>query len=210
MEKIKMIDLSGKTIGDMDVAKSFEVKKANSQVVFDAIIAENAGKRQGTHSTLTKGEVRGGGKKPFAQKHTGNARQGSIRNPHYVGGGVVFGPKPVRNYKKYINSKITKLALVNAINDKINKNAMYVLEDKNMDKPSTKAIVSLLKQLKINGKKILFVLNNEKSENISKSCRNIFKVIAKKSNQVSTKDVVHANFVISQQTALNTLAKVVG
>ena len=106
MEKVKLLNLKGETVKQVELNENLLVDKIAKQAMFDAVIAENAGNRQGTHSTLTKGEVRGGGKKPFAQKRTGNARQGSIRNPQWVGGGVVFGPKPGRNYTKKVNAKI--------------------------------------------------------------------------------------------------------
>ena len=119
MEKVKLLNLKGETVKQVELNENLLVDKIAKQAMFDAVIAENAGNRQGTHSTLTKGEVRGGGKKPFAQKHTGNARQGSIRNPQWVGGGVVFGPKPGRNYTKKVNAKVSKLAFKSAITIKV-------------------------------------------------------------------------------------------
>ncbi|MDR3330249.1 MAG: 50S ribosomal protein L4 [Mycoplasmataceae bacterium] len=210
MSKIKKIDLTGKSIGEVESHKNFVVEKPHSQAMFEAVIAENAGRRQGTHSTLTKGEVRGGGKKPYAQKHTGNARQGSIRNPHYVGGGVVFGPKPTRNYKVGVNKKVSKLAFASAVSVKLKNEAIFILEDSaSSKKPSTKAISTMLKTLKLLNKKILFVFNSEKAEALIKSAQNINRTVVKKPNQVSTQDIMHANFVIVQESALDTLAKVV-
>ncbi|MDR1235112.1 MAG: 50S ribosomal protein L4 [Mycoplasmataceae bacterium] len=210
MSKIKLIDLTGKIIGDVDTPKSLLIDKPHNQAIFESVIAENASQRQGTHSTLTKGEVRGGGKKPYAQKHTGNARQGSVRNPHYVGGGVVFGPKPTRNYKLKVNNKVTKLALASAFSEKVKNASIYALDDKaNVTKPNTKSISNLLKTLKINNKKILFIFNNDKTEKLVKSADNIDRACAKLVKQVSTKDVLHANFIIAQQSALAALAKVV-
>ncbi|MDR0675377.1 MAG: 50S ribosomal protein L4 [Mycoplasmataceae bacterium] len=210
MSKIKLIDLNGKTIGDIETPKVLLLDKPHNQALFESVIAENASHRQGTHSTLTKGEVRGGGRKPFAQKHTGNARQGSIRNPHYVGGGIVFGPKPTRNYKVKVNNKVTKLALASAFSLKLKNDAIYVLDDKaNVNKPSTKLIVNLLKNLKLNNRKLLFIFNNEKAETLIKSAQNIKRTCSKKAKQVSPQDVMHAHFVIVQQSALTTIAKVV-
>jgi large subunit ribosomal protein L4 len=210
MLKIKLVDLTGKTIGDIKTPEVFIIKQPHNQAMFESVIAENASHRQGTHSTLTKGEVRGGGRKPYAQKHTGNARQGSIRNPHYVGGGVAFGPKPTRNYKIKVNSKVTKLALISAFNLKLNNDAIYALDDNaQIKKPSTKLIVGLLKNLKLTGQKILFIFNNEKAEGLIKSADNIVCTQTKKAKQVSPQDIMHANFVIAQQSALATIAKVV-
>jgi large subunit ribosomal protein L4 len=210
MSKIKLIDLTGKSTGDVEVAKSLIVDHPSNQAIFDAVMIATSGPRQGTHSTLTKGEVRGGGKKPYAQKHTGNARQGSIRNPHYVGGGVAFGPKPNRNYLTKVNDRVSKLALASVFYSKIKTDAVSALVDAtSVKKPNTKSIALLLKTLKLNGKKVLFVLNNEKMESLIKSAQNINRVIAKKANQTSIIDLMHANHIIIQEDALKYLAKVV-
>jgi large subunit ribosomal protein L4 len=210
MAKLKLIDLTGKTIGDVDAPKDLIVEKPHNQAMCETVIAVNASHRPGTHSTLTKGEVRGGGRKPYAQKHTGNARQGSIRNPHYVGGGVAFGPKPTRNYLVKVNNKVTKLALASAFSLKLKKDAIYVLEDKaHITKPSTKTIANLLKALKLSNQKTLFIFNNEKAEGLIKSANNIKRSCTKKARQVSSQDILHASFVVVQETALAAIAKVV-
>ena len=114
-KKVKLINLKGEVIKEVGFNKDLLVAKIAKQAIFDTVIAEQASKRQGTHSTLTKGEVRGGGRKPFMQKHTGNARQGSIRNPQWVGGGIVFGPKPNRNYNKKVNNFLLWASLLTAM-----------------------------------------------------------------------------------------------
>lgn len=210
MEKIKLLDLDAKVVDEIEINKALIVDQPHNQSMFDSIIAENAGKRQGTHSTLTKGEVRGGGKKPYAQKHTGNARQGSIRNPHFVGGGVAFGPKPTRNYKVGVNNKNAKLAFKSAFTLKATKDTMFCLVDEiKMKKPSTKQIMKLLKTIDVNNKKVLFIVNDN-ADMLIKSARNIHKSEIKKWNQVSTKDLVHANVVLLQQSSMINLAKVRG
>jgi large subunit ribosomal protein L4 len=179
MSKIKQIDLTGANVTEVQLSNVFS-SKAHNQAIFDAVLAEDAGRRQGTHSTLTKGEVRGGGKKPRPQKHSGNARQGSIRNPHWVGGGVAFGPKPNRNYKLKVNTKINKIALISAINLKLNDKAIVLLEDKiALTKPATKTISKMLATLKVLNKKVL-VIANDKAEVLIKSAENINRVIVKK------------------------------
>jgi large subunit ribosomal protein L4 len=208
MSKIKLIDLEGKVINEIE-STILSMPAVHEQAVFDAVMAEDAGRRQGTHSTLTKGEVRGGGKKPYAQKHTGNARQGSIRNPHYVGGGIVFGPKPNRNYRIKVNKQVTRLALISVLSNKAKDGLIFVLEDnKDFIKPNTKKIISLLKATKTNGKKVLLVLNDKETNNLIKSAQNIDRLVVKKAMQVSTKDALHANFIIMQKTAIDTLTKV--
>ena len=207
MEKVKLLNLKGETVKQVELNENLLVDKIAKQAMFDAVIAENAGNRQGTHSTLTKGEVRGGGKKPFAQKHTGNARQGSIRNPQWVGGGVVFGPKPGRNYTKKVNAKVSKLAFKSAITLKVKDASLCLLEDAaKLTKPSTKTIVEMLEKCDFANKKVLFVLNDS-TDNVTKSIRNIGKACVKAYNQVSTKDIMHANVVIIQESACEKLGK---
>lgn len=207
MEKVKLLNLKGETVKQVELNENLLVDKIAKQAMFDAVIAENAGNRQGTHSTLTKGEVRGGGKKPFAQKHTGNARQGSIRNPQWVGGGVVFGPKPGRNYTKKVNAKVSKLAFKSAITLKVKDASLCLLEDAaKLTKPSTKTIVEMLEKCDFANKKVLFVLNDS-TDNVTKSIRNIEKACVKSYNQVSTKDIMHANVVIIQESACEKLGK---
>ena len=206
-KNVKLINLKGEVIKEVNFNKDLLVSKVAKQAIFDTVIAENAAKRQGTHSTLTKGEVRGGGRKPFAQKHTGNARQGSIRNPQCVGGGIVFGPKPNRNYTKKVNAKVSHLAFKSVITEKVNNDNMYILEDASMVKPNTKTVANLLKKLEVYGKKILFVIDT-KSNMFIKSSRNIDKVVVKKFNQVSTIDVMNSNIVVIENKACDELGKV--
>ena len=206
-KNVKLINLKGEVIKEVSFNKDLLVEKVSKQAIFDTVIAEQAAQRQGTHSTLTKGEVRGGGRKPFAQKHTGNARQGSIRNPQWVGGGIVFGPKPNRNYTKKVNAKVSHLAFKSVITEKVNNNNMYILEDATMVKPNTKTIANLLKKLELYGKKILFVID-AKSNMFVKSSRNINKVVVKKFNQVSTIDVMNSNIVVIENKACAELGKV--
>lgn len=206
MSKIKLVDLEGKISSEVELNKNLLVKPHN-QAMFDCVIAENAAERQGTHSTLTKGEVRGGGKKPLPQKHTGNARQGSIRNPHYVGGGIVFGPKPNRNYKNKVNSKISSLAIKSALSVKLDGDAIYGLIDEiKLTKPSTKKVLKMINNLKLNNKKILFITNDDQEKLIS-SVNNIAKACAKKWNTVSTKDILNAQIVILQKNAMEKMAE---
>lgn len=206
-KNVKLINLKGEVLKEVAFNKNLLVSKVAKQAIFDTVIAESAAKRQGTHSTLTKAEVRGGGKKPFMQKHTGNARQGSIRNPQWVGGGIVFGPKPTRNYKKKINDKVIHLAFKSVITEKVNANVIYLLDDAKIAKPNTKTVANLLKKLEVYGKKVLFVLN-DKQESFVKSARNINKVVVKKFDQTSTTDVMNAKVLIIEAKACDGLGKV--
>ena len=206
-KKVKLINLKGEVIKEVGFNKDLLVAKIAKQAIFDTVIAEQASKRQGTHSTLTKAEVRGGGRKPFMQKHTGNARQGSIRNPQWVGGGIVFGPKPNRNYNKKVNAKVVHLAFKSVVTEKYNDEKIYLLEDTSIKKPNTKTVAQLLKKLNVYGKKVLFVINKE-SDVLNKSARNINKVAIKKFNQVSTTDVMNANIFVIENKACEVLGKV--
>lgn len=204
---IKVLDISGKVKGNINFDESLLVKKPHKQAMFDCVIAEDASKRQGTHSTLTKGEVRGGGKKPWRQKHTGKARTGSTRNPHWVGGGIAFGPKPNRNYTKKVNSKVFKLAFKSALSIKINDQSLFGLVDAtNLEKPSTKAIINFLKNAEFTNKKVLFITNEE--DNIKLSTNNIQRVNTKRWNKVSVKDLLHTNIVIIQESSINKMKEV--
>ena len=180
MSSVKLFkDLQGNSSPvDLKDNKLF-VKEISEHQMFVSVLTENANSRQSTASTLTKAEVRGGGRKPYNQKHTGRARQGSIRNPHYVGGGRAFGPTPEKNHKLSQNKKAYKLAFKSAIYVKLNENSLNLIADKlDMKKPSAKSINTLLKKINLDSKKVLFVMN-ESDVNFIKSCQNIEKVTSK-------------------------------
>lgn len=207
MASIKLFQISGETKGNITIDDALFVKKPNQQAMFDCVIAEQASQRQGTHSTLTKGEVRGGGKKPWRQKHTGKARTGSTRNPHWVGGGVAFGPKPNRNYEKKVNSKVFKLAFKSALTIKLNSEVLFGLDEKaKLEKPSTKAMVKFLEKSNFVNKKVLIITNEE--DNIKLSTNNIPKVTTKAWNKVSVKDLMHTYVVFIQEGALAKMKEV--
>ena len=208
MAKIKLFDLSAQPQGEAELNDSILVKDNYNQAVFDQVIAEDNGQRQGTHSTLTKGEVRGGGRKPVPQKHTGNARQGSTRNPHWVGGGVAFGPKPGRNYKNKVNSKVSKLAFKAALTQKIVSDSIIALVDEiTIKKPSSKSIAKFLKSLNLDGQKVLFALNDGKSA-LALASRNIKNLEVKQYNQVSVKDLLKAKKIVYQNKGIENLMEV--
>lgn len=210
MEKINLLDITGKTVKTIEAPEQLFVEQPNKQAIFDCIIAENAAERQGTHSTLTKGEVRGGGKKPWRQKHTGRARTGSIRNPQWTGGGVVFGPKPDRNYKKKVNAKVFRLAMRSAFTLKLENEKFFALEaGAKLDKPSTKSMVSFIDTAKFEDKKVLIIVDKDQ-ENIQKSTNNLQKVHTKYWNTVSVRDIVDANIVVMDTDVFNKYIGVIG
>lgn len=200
---IKLFNLEGKSTNSIDVNSNLFVETPNKQAIFDCVISENAAERQGTHSTLTKGEVRGGGKKPWRQKHTGRARTGSIRNPQWTGGGIVFGPKPNRNYLKKVNSKVRILAFKSALTLKLNNNNLFALDAKSSLKtPSTKSMVKFIDALGFESKKVL-IISNSNENNIELSTNNLPKVNTKLWSKVSVRDLLNANIVIACEDTFN-------
>ncbi|KAA0242042.1 MAG: 50S ribosomal protein L4 [Candidatus Brocadia sp. AMX2] len=169
----------------------------------DAVLMYEANKRQGNASTKTKGEVAGGGKKPWVQKHTGRARAGSIRSPLWKGGGVVFGPKP-REYSYAIPKKARKQALFSALTARVRDNELVVVEDLNFDAPKTKQMVEILKALGINGLRCLIVIPNA-NEMVWKSARNIPSVKVMNSAELNAYEVLKPEKVLLTREALGNI-----
>lgn len=170
--KVKLFDTTGKTLKDIEIASSVFGIKPHKQAMFDTVVAQQASLRQGTKKTKTRGEVRGGGKKPWRQKGTGRARQGSIRAPQWKGGGVVFGPTPNINYKKMVNRKVRQLAIKSALSIKAKETNLIVVDQFKLEKPSTKEFIKIQEALKINENKTL-VITLEDDFNVAKSSSNI-------------------------------------
>ena len=158
MKKVKVLDLKGKEIKDAKLDETVFGITPNDKVLYDAIILARASLRQGTHSTKNRSEVRGGGRKPWRQKGTGHARQGSIRAVQWVGGGRYGTPVP-RDYSKKQNRKERRLALKSALSHKLEDNEVVVLEELVFETPKTKEMVSLLNTLDLASKKVLFVVD---------------------------------------------------
>lgn len=169
----------------------------------DALVMYEANKRQGTASTKTRGEVAGGGRKPWAQKHTGKARAGSIRSPIWKGGGVSFGPKP-RDYSYAIPRKAKKLALFSALAARVRDNEMIVIEDLNLDAPKTKQMVEILKALRINGESCLIVVPNP-DEVVWKSTRNIPDIKVMTSAELNAYEVLKPKRILLTRGALGNI-----
>src|SRR5574344_999460 len=144
MPKTALLSLKGEKIKDIKLEDNIWAIEPNAQVVYDAVLLQMAALRQGTHSTKTRSEVSGGGRKPWRQKGTGNARQGSIRAPHWVGGGVVFGPSKDRNYTKKMNKKVRRLALKSALTYMANDKAIIVVDKFEAKTNKTKDMLKLL------------------------------------------------------------------
>lgn len=183
----------------------FEVEP-NDHVLYLAVKAHLANKRQGTHSVKTRSVVRGGGRKPFRQKGTGRARQGTTRSPHMPGGGRAHGPHP-RDYSQDLPKKVKKLARRSALSYKAKENKILVVEDFQFDAPKTRRVAELLENLGVNDRKVL-ILTGEYDVNLYKSARNIPYKSVLKAPQFSTYDVLNANALIIQNGAVKILNEV--
>lgn len=197
MPKLDVLNVSGEKIGDIELNPGIFGIEVNEHVLHDVVKNYLANQRQGTQSAKTRSEVRGGGKKPFRQKGTGRARQGTTRAPHYVGGGVAFAPKP-RDYSYKLPKRVKRLALFSALSAKVAAGEVIILDDLAMDAPKTKDMVNILSNIKAE-KKSLIVLP-EVTENVLKSSSNIPGVQATFVGSLNVYDILnHNNFVITKK-----------
>ena len=171
----------------------------------DAIVLAQASLRQGTASTKTRSEVSGGGRKPYKQKGTGNARQGSTRSPQWPGGGIVFGPKP-RKYDKKQNRKERRLALKSALSAKFQDKELIVVENYNLDSNKTKAFNEVLGNLKVNGKAV--VVYSDDNENLFLASRNNNKVAVLATNEINVLDIVAADYLVVDESSVKKIEEV--
>ena len=195
MPKVDLYNMEGKVIGDIELSDKVFGVEINNNAMHAAVVNHLANSRQGTQSTKTRTEVRGGGIKPWKQKGTGRARQGSIRAPQWTGGGVALGPKP-RSYRYSLNKKLRQVALKSALTSKVTENNIIVVDNINVAEYKTKEIVKLLANLKVE-KKALIVLN-EKNDFVVKSANNIPTLKTTLSTALNTYDVLNCEqFVIT-------------
>ncbi|BFO95718.1 50S ribosomal protein L4 [Mycoplasmoides pneumoniae] len=207
MAKLKLIKIDGSFETEpVKLSPGLIANELKQQPVFDAVLVEQASWRQGTHSILTKGEVRGGGKKPYKQKHTGKARQGSTRNPHFVGGGIVFGPKPNRNYSLKLNKKAHTAALHTVWSEKLASDNTHLVDQNlfNKTEGKTKVMMQFLKSAKLLDKNVLFVVNTLNT-NLEQSTSNIKNVQVKHLDKVSVRDLMLANALLVEKEVLKAL-----
>ena len=170
MAKVTMLDMSGKAVGDIELADEIFAIEPNEHAVHDTIKNYLANQRQGTQSAKNRGEVRGGGRKPFRQKGTGRHRQGSSTDPSQIGGGVVFAPKP-RDYRYSIPKKVKRLALKSALSSKLKEDELIVIDSIKFEAPKTKDMIKMLDAVKAEKKAL--IVTSEKDENIIRSASNI-------------------------------------
>ena len=162
MANVKVFNMSGSEVGSIELNDSIFAVEVNTHVMHQAVVQYLANKRQGTQSALTRAEVRGGGRKPWRQKGTGRARQGSTRSPQWTGGGVVFAPKP-RDYSFKLNKKVKRLALKSALTTKVNDGKFVVVDEINLPEMKTKEMVKVLNNLNVNKSLVVLEDANEKA-----------------------------------------------
>ena len=202
MSKINVLNIKGEKVSDITLNKKVWEITPNDTVLYDAIKLAQNSLRQGTASIKTRSEVSGGGKKPWRQKGTGHARQGSTRAPHWYHGGVAFGPQP-RSYVTKMNRKERRLALKSALSYKVSNKELIVLDNLNIDTNKTKDMKVILDNLKVN-RNILIVVD-ELNDNLVLSTRNLDNVFLITSDEINTLDVVSANVLIATTGAVKSV-----
>ena len=199
MLKTNVLDMSGKVVGEIELSEALFGVEVNTAVVHDVVKNHLANMRQGTQSALTRAEVSGGGRKPWRQKGTGRARQGSTRAPQWTHGGIVFAPKP-RSYSYTLNKKTRRLALKSALSAKAQETAIVVIDEIKMDAPKTREFAAFLKAVGAEGKAL--VVTAEANANVVKSGRNIPGCEVTFANLLNVYDIVNANKLVLDKAAL--------
>ncbi|UOQ44618.1 50S ribosomal protein L4 [Halobacillus salinarum] len=199
MPKVALLNQSGSNVGDIELNDAVFGIEPNTHVLNETVLMQRASMRQGTHKVKGRSEVSGGGRKPWRQKGTGRARQGSIRAPQWVGGGTVFGPTP-RKYSYSMPKKVRRLALKSAYSSKVKEDNIVVLESLSLDAPKTKEVVNILKALDVNEKAL--IVTAEKDENVILSSNNLPTVKTLTVDQVSVLDLLtHDKLILTKDAA---------
>lgn len=205
MPNYSVFDKTGKKVSDIALSDAIFAITPNASAMHLCVVAYLANQRQGTQSTLTRAEVRGGGKKPWRQKGSGRARQGSIRSPQWTHGGIALGPKP-REYGKTVNKKVRRLAMKSALSSKVVAEELIVLDSLEMNEIKTKEVVSVLKALET-GKKVLIVLP-EKNEIVYRSARNIKGVKTTLVSTLNVYDILNCDSLVVLKDAVSKIEEV--
>ncbi|MFD2172345.1 50S ribosomal protein L4 [Tumebacillus lipolyticus] len=198
MPKVPVYNMSGSQVGEIELSETIFGITPNQHVLHEAVVMQRASLRRGTHDVKNRSEVRGGGRKPWRQKGTGRARQGSIRSPQWVGGGTVFGPTP-RSYAYKLPKKVRRLALKSALSSKVNANEIFVLDALSFDAPKTKDMVKLLSNLKV-GKALLVAADQD--ANVALSARNIPGVKFVDATGINVLDLLHHDALVITKDAV--------
>jgi len=204
MAKVSVFNMEGNEVGDIELNDAIFNVEVNEHLVHMAVVSQLANNRQGTQSAKTRSEVSGGGRKPWRQKGTGHARQGSTRSPQWTGGGVVFAPKP-RDYSFKLNKKERRLALKSALTSRVQDNKFIVVDELKLDEIKTKTLANTLASL--NAKKALVVINSDNT-NVAISARNIADVKATYTNTINVYDILKYDTVVIDKAAVATIEEV--
>ncbi|PIC70437.1 50S ribosomal protein L4 [Sporosarcina sp. P18a] len=207
MPKVSVVSQTGSAVGDIELNDAIFGIEPNEAVLFEAIVQQQASLRQGNHKVKTRAEVAGGGRKPWRQKGTGRARQGSIRSPQWRGGGIVFGPSP-RSYSYKMPKKVRRLALLSALSTKVAAEELIVLDNLAFDAPKTKGFVKVLEDLSIT-KKALFV-TADLEESVALSARNIPGISVVSANGINVLDLVGHDQLVMTKAAIEKVEEVLG
>jgi large subunit ribosomal protein L4 len=205
MPTTPLFDKSGSESGTIDLPDALFAAPVNTAVMHQAMVAQMAGRRLGTSKTKTRGEVRGGGRKPYRQKGTGRARQGTVSAPHYAGGGVVFGPTP-RKYDKRMPKRMRRLALVGALTAKFDDGVIKVVNDLSLKDIKTKSLVGHLSALAASGK--VLVVEDGKNETLELSARNVPGLVIIRSDSLNIVDVLDADAIVITAPSIPTMSEV--
>ncbi len=205
MPKTDLYNMEGNVVGEVELKDSIFGVEVNEDALYIAVEAYLANQRQGTQSTKTRSEVSGGGAKPWRQKGTGRARQGSIRATQWIKGGIALGPKP-RSYKMTINKKVKRLAIKSALTSKVNENNIIVLDNLEFNEIKTKNMVNVLNNLKVDTKALVVLA--EKNENVMRSTRNIQGVKASLTNTINVFDLLKHDKLIVTKEAIEKIEEV--
>jgi large subunit ribosomal protein L4 len=204
--KLDIYKIDGKSSGKkVELSDSIFGVEPNDHAIYLSVKSYLSNQRQGTHKAKERGEVRGGGKKPWKQKGRGGARAGTTRSPLWIGGGTIFGPRP-RDYSQDLTKKVKKLARKSALSHKVKDEQLIVVEDFTFEKPKTKDFQNFLQSLNLTGKKVL-LLTKEKSDNVFKSGRNISRVKILEATKASTYDILNNQVLVIQQGAVDIISK---
>ena len=195
--KFNVVNVLGKKVSNIELSKDAFGIKPHNQAMFDLVLSERASLRSGNHSTKTRSEVSGGGRKPWKQKGTGRARQGSIRSPQWRGGGIVFGPTPLKNYTLKINKKIRKLAMQSGLSYLAQNDRFIIVDNIEFKNPSTKDFEKMLKNFESDTKKVLLILNlNDQSYKTYLSARNLPNVLVVDQSTLFLDDLLNSNKIV--------------
>ncbi len=207
MAKIDVLDINGKKVDSITLNDDVFAITPNEQALFDAVMLQRANVRQGTHSVKNRSAVSGGGRKPWRQKGTGRARQGTIRAPQWRGGGVVFGPTP-RKYTLKMNKKVRRLALKSALSTKLINGDIIVIDNLNLTTPKTKDFVQVVNNLNIDRKGLFVTANID--ENVYLATRNVNNILVQEPSEINVLDLLNVNKIVLTVEAVNKIEEVLG